>query len=339
MEEEPGTGGRGSALRGAGFVLGLGAVSWAWSEPGFWAGFRVGDGLAPWLLTWLAYTVAAGLSLRLARAHPAPGLATLLLVGAAYGWLIEGAVAGTTFEQLPFSLVWTGVAWHALITVVVGWWAYPAALRLGGRRAWLASAGVGAAFGVWAAGWWTTPPDVGQVQAVPEPARFLAFVLVIMSAAALGYWVMHLWAAPAPGRGGRVGVILLAAVLITWFAVVVVPAVPWAPLALAALLALAWASVRRLAARGGSGPLPAPVDWPVGVPARRLLPAVLVPVVAMAAYLGLAPLAPGDGGDSAVGIVAPGVIVVTSLAGTLALGWALWRAWGPARPGGVSSSG
>jgi hypothetical protein len=332
MGQRRGTGRPGTALRGAGFVLALGAVSWAWSEPGFWAGFRAGDGPGPWLLTWLAYSVVTGLSLRLARAHPAPGVASLVVVGAAYGWLVEGGIAGTTFEQLPFSLVWTGVAWHALLTVVVGWWAYPALLRRGGRRAWLASAGLGAAWGIWAAGWWTTPPDDGQVQAVPEPLAFLLFATVVSAAAALGYWLMHVWA-PGPDQlRGRAGLIGLVVVLLAWFAVVVVPAIPWAPVVLAALLALAWATLRRLVARGGSGAVPDAAGWPVGVPARALPPVLLVPGVALATYLALAPLAPDAGGESPIGIIAPAVIVATSLAGTVALVWALWRAWGPVRP-------
>jgi hypothetical protein len=52
----------------------------------------------------------------------------------------------------------------------------------------------------------------------------------------------------------------------------------------------------------------------------------------VAAYLALAPIEPGADGESPIGIIAPAVIVATSLAGTVALVWALWRAWGPVRP-------
>ena len=59
--------------------------------------------------------------------------AGVILVGALYGWLVEGVVAATVYGPLPVSLVWTGVAWHGLLTVGVGWWILlPRAVRRGG---------------------------------------------------------------------------------------------------------------------------------------------------------------------------------------------------------------
>jgi hypothetical protein len=315
-----------ASLRSAAVVLALGAVSWAWSEVGFWSQFRSGDSAPAWIITWLAYSVVAGLALRLARRFPSAGLAPLVLVGAAYGWLVEGAVASTVYEVLPFSLVWTGVAWHGLLTVVLGWWAVPAALRRGGRRALLVCAAVGAAWGVWSAGWWAAVPDDGQAPAVPSYASFSLFVLVVWAAAAAGYALLDRLPLPSDALRSRWGTGLCVALVVLWAGVMIVPAIPWAPALLVALLALVWSSLRRLPARGTGVRPPAPGSWPVGVPVRRLGPSLLVPVTALVVYAALSPLAAGAG-EGVLVLALPIGVVGLSIAGAAALAWALWRSW------------
>lgn len=315
-----------ASLRSAAVVLALGAVSWAWSEVGFWSQFRSGDSPVGWVITWLAYSVVAGLAVRLARRFPSAGLAPLVLVGAAYGWLVEGAVASTVYEQLPFSLIWTGVAWHGLLTVVLGWWAVPAALRRGGRRALLVCAAVGAAWGVWSAGWWAAVPDEGQLPAVPSYASYGLFVLLVWAAAAAGYVVLDRLPLPSGALRSRWGTGLCVGLVVLWAGLLIVPAIPWAPVLLAGLLALAWSSLRRLQAHGTGVRPPAPGSWPVGVPVRRLGPSLLVPVTALAVYAALSPLAAGVGEGVLVLALPIGVVGLSAVAAA-ALAWALWRAW------------
>jgi hypothetical protein len=318
-----------ASLRSAAVVLALGSVSWAWSEGGFWSQFRSGDSAPTWILTWLAYSVVAGLALRLARRFPSAGLAPLVLVGAVYGWLVEGAIASTVYEQLPFSIIWTGVAWHGLLTVVLGWWAVPAALRAGGRRALLVCAAVGAAWGVWSAGWWAAVPDDGQPPATPSLTAYAAFVAVVWAAAALGYLVLDRLPLRAVDLRSRWATGLCIALVVAWAGLLIVPAIPWAPAVLGLLLLLGWMSLRRLAGRSDAAATPAPGSWPVGVPLRRLGPSLLVPVAAIAVYAALSPLAAGLGEGPLVAALPVGVVGL-SLAGTALLGWALWRAWRPA---------
>jgi len=56
-------------------------------------------------------------------------LPALFLAGAFFGWLAEGIIVQTTYEDLPLSISFTGLAWHSLITVVLGWYGLQTALR------------------------------------------------------------------------------------------------------------------------------------------------------------------------------------------------------------------
>lgn len=307
-------------------VLALGAVSWAWSEVGFWATFRPDDSVGGWLLTWLAYSLVVGVVLRVAQRFPTAALAGLVVLGALYGWLVEGVVASTVYEQLPFSIVWTGVAWHGLLTVVLGWWLLPSVLRAGGRCAWAVCAGIGLAWGAWAVGWWGAAPEQREAPVVPAPASFALFVVVVTAAAAIGYAVLD----RVPLRPGelrsRPAAVASIVVLAAWAGVLVLPSIPWAPLVLAPLVALAWFSLRRLGARE---PAPAPPSY--GVPARRLAPLALVPAVATALYTGVAPFDPDLRGEGPFFLVLLAGVVGLSVLGAAALVWALWRAWRPSR--------
>ncbi len=314
------------------FVLALGAVSWAWSEVGFWSTFRAEDSVLGWVITWLAYSLVVGVVLRVARRFPVRGLPGLVILGALYGWLVEGVVAATVYQQLPFSLIWTGVAWHGMLTVVVGWWLLPKVLRLGGLRAWAMCAVIGLAWGAWSVGWWGAAPDQREDPVVPGLASYAVFVAIVSAAAILGY----LLADRVPLRDGdlrsRWGAIVSVAVLAVWGAVMVLPSLPWAPLVLGPLLALAWFSLRRLSRHEPpAGRTAIAAEWPAGVPLRRLGPLALVPVTAVALYAVLVPLDPGVRGEGPFFLVLLGAVIVLTLVGTVALLWSLWRTGRPRR--------
>ena len=64
----------------------------------------------------------------------------------------------TTYESLPLSISFTGLAWHALITVGVGWYAVRKVLRTDSIRPVLRLAGlIGFIYGLWAICWWLEP--------------------------------------------------------------------------------------------------------------------------------------------------------------------------------------
>ena len=45
----------------------------------------------------------------------------LYLAACMLGFLIEGVLVPVVYSHVPFTIVWTSMAWHALITVVIGW--------------------------------------------------------------------------------------------------------------------------------------------------------------------------------------------------------------------------
>lgn len=321
-----GAGARAGGPRAVAFVLATGAVSWAWSEVGFWAHFRADDQPATWVLTWLMYSLAAAVALRALRRWPGADLPRLVLVGALYGWVVEGVVASTVYSAPPFTLIWTGVAWHGLLTVVLGWWALPRAVVVGGRGAWLLCGAVGIAWGLWSAGWWAAPPDAGQDAAAPDLAAYALFVVVVCAAAGAGYVVMHACAPRGRDLTTRAGLVVVLGLLGVWGALVVVAAIPWAPLLLGALVALVVLSLRRLGPTE-SASLSLPLGFEPGIPWRRIAPTALVPVLAVATYAALVPFATTEPGTGPFYVLIVAMIAVLSLAGTVALVWSLWRTW------------
>jgi len=322
--------------RGLVFALGLGAVSWAWSEVGFWAHFRADDNPVVWILTWLLYSLAAGVVVAVLRRFPVRGAASLILVGAVYGWLVEGVIAATVYLALPLSIIWTGVAWHGLLTVCIGWYALPRVVSRGGPRAYLACALVGIAWGLWSVSWWGAPPDDGQTAATPELASYAIFVAIVSMAGACGYLLMHTQApiqslprSPWPLRAA-------VAALAGWGILNIVIPLPWAPLVLAALLAIAITALRRLSGTASDDTavvddrglaVALPLGWQPGVAASSLAPFLAVPAVAIATYAALSVVAPSETGQGPFYVGFAATVAVLSVLGTGALLWSLWQAW------------
>ncbi|PLL10994.1 hypothetical protein C0V75_16955 [Tabrizicola sp. TH137] len=67
-------------------------------------------------VTWLAYAVAAGAALSTVIWSGIGGWRAAFLGGALLGFQIEGAVVGTMYEAFPLQLVWTPLAWHAVVS-------------------------------------------------------------------------------------------------------------------------------------------------------------------------------------------------------------------------------
>ncbi len=128
------------------------------SELAFWARPLEGTTLPGALALLLPYSFAAYAFLVLVSTFRVRSLAAVFLAGALFGWLIEGVFVQTAYEQLPFSISFTGLAWHALLTVLAGWWALQWALRTGVWRALWVSTLVGTVYGLWATSWWSEAP-------------------------------------------------------------------------------------------------------------------------------------------------------------------------------------
>lgn len=259
-------------------VLSTGYIFFYFSERLFWARFRPDDAVGEWVVTWLAYSLMAYVFLSLVSYFRVKNVWALFLAGAAFGWVAEGIVVQTTYEMLPLSISFTGLAWHALITVWVGWVAVRKALitSTGATVKW--AVGIGLAFGLWAISWWLDPD--GGVSTVAEFAAhvFLA-TLFVVPAYAVANWSASEPFAPARwvtwGVGGLFGL---------WFVLVAVPAAPVAAIILPGLLGLVFWGLRRNRMREEVGSCVDTLQGPV--PARRFLVLFGVPLMGTLVYAG-----------------------------------------------------
>jgi hypothetical protein len=138
------------------YTLATGYTLFVFSERLFWTVWREGDSLLDLTITWLAYSAIAYLFLSAVFWSRANDFWSMFLAGAVYGWLVEGGLIHTLYgtqpsAPFPVSISITGLSWHALISVMVGWWATGRALTA--SRPWgmvWISLGVGIFWGVWA---------------------------------------------------------------------------------------------------------------------------------------------------------------------------------------------
>lgn len=228
-------------------ILATGFILVFYSEFVFWARVRPGDSLVGWAGSWLAYSVMAFVFLSLLARFRVATVWALFLAGAAFGWLLEGLVVQTTYENLPLSISFTALSWHALITIWVGWYAVRRALLAGPRSILLWAAAIGLFYGFWAISWWVEP-DGG----VAHPLDFARFALLTSLLLIVAYWVYDR-TVPSFFVPNRIAEIAVALLLAVYFVLVAVRAAPVAAILLPALLGalfLALRHNRRLAGQG-----------------------------------------------------------------------------------------
>lgn len=296
--------------RYVGASLALGAVAVWGSEALFWSAAPAGLTAPDLVLTCGAYALACACALSAVAWSGCGGLAGLFLAGALVGWLVEGVLAGTMYAFLPFQLVWTPLAWHALITAVGVLGIGRASARWGFLAQASAMVGLGAFGGVWAAFWPLERTDLpggwpgawGVLAYLGGTALVLPFAQVALD---------RVGRVPRPPT--RVLCVAPAFMLALWVAGWAVQPAP-ARLALPLLLAATLWAMRRLGGQGRAVSLGAPPER-----AWRHVLVLLAPCVAAS----VAGLAWRGGGWEVNWAVALG----TSAVGA---GWwtvLLWRAW------------
>lgn len=296
--------------RDAGLVLGTGYVLAFFSETVFWSLWRPADDMAGRVLTWLLYSFFGYLTLAVIRCFRIDDGWMLLLAGAFFGWVCEGVYAMTVYGDpsmpFPLTIVWTALAWHAPLSLVVGWYALGLALRAGRPGpAMLLSLLVGGFWGAWALGWRAETPPL-----TAPPLDFLLHAAVTTSGLALAHLAI---AAGHPERyePSRLGLVLSGGVAAGFFVLVTVPAVPLSLLVLPPLLGLVWLALQRGRARRPDGSLLLRFAAPVRP--RNLAALALIPLTGTAVYgAGQSTLPP-------LASVHPLFATVTSLAGLVLL--------------------
>ncbi len=263
------------ALRYAGLSLALGFVAvWA-SENLFWS--VPPDDLAPGglLLTWAAYALCAACWLSLVLGTGVAGWPALFLGGAVLGYLVEGVVVGTIYDAFPLQLVWTPLAWHALLSggMVLALGLGPLSGRaraLSGRARALGWLGAGALWTLWALYWPT------ERAALPGQGGLLVYLVAPAVGVAVALWLIGVLWRPDPARW----VLWVAPALLAALAVVQAVIAPDPRrLVLPLLIGLIWWIMRRLGRRGGGWLTPQPLWHAPLVLLAPLCVALLAPVL------------------------------------------------------------
>ena len=288
-----------------------------YSEYAFWArpldNARLPDAL--WLL--LTYSFSAYVFLILVVTLRVRSFAAIFLAGALFGWLVEGVFVQTLYSLLPFSISLTGLSWHALITILVGWFTMQWLLRAGcWWRTLIVATGIGAFYGLWAIWWWIDAPP-----ATPF-ADFAVYVFATTTLLACAYWLASRLSMRhfSPMRVETIGALLL---IVVYFAIVTLPSQPLALIILPPLVLVVILTLLRnrrnetrediLTTLGSTGP-----SHPVRL--RDVLPVFAIPLVASAIY------ALAQAGHI-LAPTGPVIYVVTTVAGFVLLAASIVTIW------------
>ncbi len=262
-------------------VLATGYILFFYSERMFWSFPRPGDKLTDLLLTWIVYSIMAWVFLLLVRQCRIAAFPALFLAGAVFGWLAEGVVVDTMYgnatNPFPASISFTGLAWHALISVGVGWYWQARVLTTGSlKNIALLSVVMGLGWGLWA-GWW--PAELGQANtslAAFAGHTFAVFVPLLAAWVVLGMAGIE-WFRPA-----KLELPVLLGLVALFFVGVRIPASPRSALILPPLLLLCAYGLRRNQSQEQRPDL---LEAVLGhIRPRSCLPLLLMPITAIAVY-------------------------------------------------------
>ncbi|MFP4344636.1 MAG: hypothetical protein ACLFU8_08080 [Anaerolineales bacterium] len=229
-------------------LLATGYILTFYSEVLFWARPRPGDSFSGWIGVWLYYSVTTFAFLAVVKRFGIRGPWALFLAGGLFGWLVEGILANTMYEEFPYQIPFTGLAWHALISVLVGWYLVrKVLLQKRPLKALLLSGALGLFWGLWSLSWWIEEP--ASIATVPAFVLFAFTGTLLLVAAYRAY--DRLEPATFEPRGWAIWLNALFFAFIFIFGTL--PLYPWAPLLLLPLLALIFLALRRHR-RTSSGP-------------------------------------------------------------------------------------
>jgi hypothetical protein len=258
----------------------------------FWATpDREGLGVGGVIAVWLVYSVLAYLFLGIVGFFKVRDPWAVFLAGACYGWFDEGILAqtmyGTTDGPFPASISFTGLAWHALIDVWIGWYLLRKVLA---QNKYLKTITLGCAiglfYGLWGIFWWNEPPppmkallDAGQ-----KDVLFIHFALFAFGTTApliLAHWLCHRLrlAAFTPSK---VEWWVLGVIVLLYFGCITVPAAPGALWVLPPLMGTTlWALFRNRRAEARPDAI---VAFPARVKPFNYLLLFTIPFVATTVY-------------------------------------------------------
>lgn len=254
------------SLRYLSFSLALGFIAvWA-SENLFWFLPPLDLTLPGLLMTWIAYSVCAAAVLSVVLWTGVGGWPAAFLGGAMLGYLVEGVVVATVYDNFPWQIAWTSLAWHGLLTggvvLALGVSSLPPMLR---ARLWLLAGVVLALWGVF----WPL-----ERQGEPDLVTLLTYLALPAVGVVAAVRVIRRVGRPNPPRW----VLWIAPGLVLALALYMAAAFP-NPLRL--LLPVILYGLYALMKRSGPG------AWPEPVPLAHDLTVLILPVVAVLVATGL----------------------------------------------------
>ena len=211
-----------------------------YSEHVFWAHVRLEDTFFGYVATWLLYSLLAFAFLSVIEHFKVHDIWALFLCGAVFGWLAEGVIVQTTYETLPLSISFTGLAWHATLSVWVGWYAVRKAIHTSIGSTLKVAIGIGIFYGLWAIYWWTEPNEV-----IATPIEFAVYAVTTTLLVILAYWLYD--RNITAFKAGRTAKIVIGGLLLAYFVFITIPVAPVAIVVLPVLLLVVYVVLRRSA--------------------------------------------------------------------------------------------
>lgn len=217
----------------AGYIMYCFSESFFWTRPTEAHLWSYGTG-------WLLYTFLTFNLFTLINYFKVRSPGALFLAGSIYGWLIEGVIMQTMYDAFPWQISFTALAWHALITVMIGWF-YVRKILYENRllKTLRLGCGLGLFYGLWSLNAWTQAG--GEITPLPEYAAF-AFVSTFLLMIS---YVLHDHLTIETFQPSRLGIGAQAALLGSYYLIITVPVRPLSPLILLPLLALTYVALRR----------------------------------------------------------------------------------------------
>ncbi|KPU62760.1 hypothetical protein EP1X_06800 [Thermococcus sp. EP1] len=223
-------------------VFSLGFILMFYSEMMFWARWRPEDTISGLLMTWFIYSVLAFFVLLFFERFCVDDIYSIFLLGAVFGWLVEGVVVQTAYEAFPFQLVWTPLAWHALISVLIGLYFVGNALsEWKFKKAAAFFALLGAFWGVWAIYW---KFEDGYAITTAEFAVYAFSTGIALMASYIVFSLVR----PRTFEPTKAETWIFSGVL-AFFALSTVVAIPFSPLVLLPLLGVSFYALKKLSGR------------------------------------------------------------------------------------------
>ena len=106
---------------------------------------------------------------------------SFFIAGALFGWAVEGIVIPLIYEDMPGTISWPSLGWHAVVDVVFGWYLVRRILQKNNYLYTTVTAvALGLFWGVWSTWYWIETPPPGESIVPPLPVTvYIPYTLAL----------------------------------------------------------------------------------------------------------------------------------------------------------------